>query len=241
MTEADCRITVAMSQRTIDALHAKGLTLYGFKAVQTTARAMPLIWFKSSAYKDTLVLAWTERYQAYLSNSVIITGRPVMVRNVYPAVLGDTLTVTYLNRMSAVTATAGMQDAITIENEVPIEITGGILQMPPGGSATPICALPLFSGTAEAVTPIEQVLLMFSTARLSPGTVMEQCCGSGLMLDLTASNSRTVCFDIDGGWSWGRGIWARTVPPNSNLVPLLVQSPPGLLRRRAAMLRSKNY
>ncbi len=238
MKDSDYQITVAMSDDTVDALYRKGLTLYGFKAVQTTARAAPLIWFKSATFMDTLMLSWTERYQVYTSNSVVIPGRPVAIGSSYPIALGDALTITRPNGTGVIASSIGTPDAITIDNEASIEFTCGISQAQPYGSVMPVCAFPLFSGAAQAVAPIEQILLLFSTTRLNVGTVMEQSNGAGLMIDLTASNNRTVCFDIDTGWSWGRGIWARPVPPNSNLVPLLVQSPPALARRRIVGLRA---
>jgi hypothetical protein len=75
------------------------------------------------------------------------------------------------------------------------------------------------------IAPIEKILLMFSTKPLNTGAVVEQAYSSSIMVDLTANNTRDVSYDINKGWSWDGGSWAQQVPAQTNLVPLLIESP----------------
>lgn len=55
-----------------------------------------------------------------------------------------------------------------------------------------------------------------------------------IFVDLTADNLRAVSFDINQGWAWDGGPWAKTVQANSNIVPFLIQSSPSLAKRQLA-------
>ena len=87
-----------------------------------------------------------------------------------------------------------------------------------------MCAIPLNGKMMDEVVPIEKVLLTFASNTVDTGTVIYKCFSSGLMIDLTKSNNRSVAFDIDNGWSWDGGTWATEIAPNANLVPLLIQN-----------------
>jgi hypothetical protein len=90
----------------------------------------------------------------------------------------------------------------------------------------------------ETSTPLLKVALMFSTAAMPPGTVLapsrpKSPTGSGvrtqeasfshaLLVDLqdAPGGSRSVAYDINGGWSWGNETWASMV---TDLVSALIQ------------------
>ena len=118
----------------------------------------------------------------------------------------------------------GPATAISIQNTTATPFTCGISEMT-AGSAKPLCAFPLYGNQMDVMAPIEKVLLMFSTTPINTGTVIEQAYSSGIFIDLTSAQQRAVKFDINNGWDWGGFAWARQVAPNSNLVPLLIESP----------------
>jgi len=107
--------------------------------------------------------------------------------------------------------------------------------------ATPLCAFPLFGNNMDVIIPIEKVLLMFSTTPVNTGTVIEQSYGSGLLIDLTAENHRSVGYDINKGWSWGGYSWAQSVPPSAELVPLLIEPPPFVPRAGPRVAQSLTH
>ncbi|HVL40679.1 MAG TPA: hypothetical protein VM348_00900, partial [Brevundimonas sp.] len=117
----------------------------------------------------------------------------------------------------------GTPSAISVLNQGPQPWTTGISQLT-NGVANPMCAIPLNGNMMDVVAPIERVLLTFATNTVNTGTVQYKCFSSGVMVDLTAAQTRAVAFDINQGWSWGTGTWAASVLPNANLVPLLITS-----------------
>lgn len=235
-------VNISMPQATVEALSQNNFILYGFKAVKTTAKGAPLVWFQTTQFGLSTVVSWSEQYQAYTSTSHIIPNGEIIASNSYPISLDNTLNVTGGTGTGTVDTTTGTPGAISINNQTTTQFTCGISQTQPNGSVTSMCAFPLFGGMLDVIAPIEQVLLMFSTTPVNTGTVIEQSYSAGVFIDLTGEPSRTVNFDINAGWSWDGGPWAKSIPANSNLVPLMIQSSPALVKNRLmALHRSASF
>jgi hypothetical protein len=215
-------VTINMTAQTVSQLLAAGFFLYGFKAVQASMTGgSPVVWFATQEFSATTMVNWQEQYQAYTSNSQIIPGGDIVASFAAGITLGETLNVE-AGGVGTVTST-GTPTAISILNTVSTPFICGISELQ-GTSYNPLCAFPLFGNNEDVIAPIEKVFLMFSTQPVNTGTVVEQSYGPGILIDLTASNQRTVNYDINAGWSWGGFSWAQQFPPNSNLVPLLIET-----------------
>lgn len=215
-------VTINMTPQTVTGLLAAGYFLYGFKAVQSTNTAgVPVVWFQTQQYSGTTVISWQEQYQAYTSNSQIIPGGEVVASFAAPVTLGQTLNVE-AGGVGAVVQ-GGPSTAISINNQVSTPFTCGISELQ-NGSYNPLCAFPLFGNNEDVIAPIEKVFFMFSTQPVNTGTVVEQSYSTGLLIDLTAQNQRTVNYDLNTAWNWGGFSWAQQFPPNSNMVPLLIET-----------------
>jgi hypothetical protein len=215
-------IDVSLSPDTVTQLKAEGFALYGFKAVSTTiGGAAPLVWFRTLTFLNTTKVKWTEQYQAYISTSAIITNGEIDASTNVDMDLGATANVDASGNLTPVGG--GAAGAISINNQSSNHWTCGISQMA-GNTANPMCAIPLNGNMLDEVVPIEKVLLTFASNTVDMGTVIYKCFSSGLMVDLTAANTRSVAFDIDKGWQWDGGTWASQVAPNANLVPLLIEN-----------------
>jgi hypothetical protein len=74
----DYLVNISMSVDTVQELLQNNFYLYGFKAVQSAiGGGSPLVWFKTETYSTQTAVGWEEQYQAYTSNSNIITNGPV--------------------------------------------------------------------------------------------------------------------------------------------------------------------
>lgn len=214
-------VTINMTSQTVTALLGAGYFLYGFKAVQTSqAGGSPVVWFETQEFSATTMVNWQEQYQAYTSNSQIIPGGNIVASFAADITLGQTLNVS-AGGVGDVTST-GLSTAISILNTVSTPFTCGISQLQ-GTSYNALCAFQLFGNNEDVIAPIEKVFLMFSTQPVNTGTVVEQSYGPGMLIDLTASNQRTVNYDINAGWNWGGFSWGQEFPPSSALVPLLIE------------------
>jgi hypothetical protein len=243
------QVTIGMSASTVSALGASGSVLYGFKAVRNSdLAARPLVWTLSQSYSVTTVVSWQESYGAYTSASPIVAGGQVAVGFESGIDLGQTLEVEAGG--IGVVVDGGQPLAISILNQTSTPFTCGLAQPAGGASSTPapVCACPLYGNNLQIVTPLEKVLLMFSTDVLSLGTVIGSTLGSassqgfqaaerraggtvlaaasqGIFIDLTTDPIRSVTYDLNAGWSWGGYSWAQPVAANANLVPLLIEGP----------------
>jgi hypothetical protein len=222
-------INIHMSDDTVDKLHNGGYQLYGFKGVQSTIKSgAPLVWFQTLNYSGDTKVEWQEQYQAYTTNSESIASGRVTATRAYDADLGQVLEVTGQGGTGSVVY-GGTAGAISILNKTdprkPFDC--GISQVQSIGGkpvAMPLCAFPLYGNGLDVMAPIQKVLLMFSTLEVNTGTVIYKAYSEGILIDLTGVTSRDVEFDINAGWSWGGGAWAKRVQANADIVPMLIES-----------------
>ncbi len=225
---ANYQVTITMSADTVTKLFNGHYNLYGFKAIQSTqGGGLPLVWFGTDSFAQNIMISWQAQYQAYTSNSEIIPNGQVLVAFSADINLGQILNVA-ANGVGTVVG-GGSATAISIKNTTATPFTCGISEF--AGSANPICALPLYGNNMDDFTPLEKILLMFSTNLMNPGTAIEYiydgnslaAYSPGIFIDLTNDPQRTVSYDINEGWSWDGNAWAQQVPSDSNLVPFLIE------------------
>jgi hypothetical protein len=222
-TMADYEVIITMTPNTVTKLVSGNFNLYGFKAVQSSqGGGVPLVWFKTDTFSATTNVDWQVQYQAYTSRSDIIPNGQIEASYATDINLGQMLNVVAGGTGAVVDG--GPSTAISVNNTTATPFTCGISEMT-GGTAKPLCAFPLYGNQMDVMAPIEKVLLMFSTTPVNTGTVIEQAYSSGIFIDLTSAPQRNVAFDINNGWDWGGFAWAKQIAPNSNLVPLLIETP----------------
>lgn len=214
-------IDIQMSQDTLQALQQNGYGLCAFKAVQSSAGgAAPLLWFQTSELLLTTSITWQEQYQAYISTDPIISNGEIQAFSAIDLSLGQTAQVGSNGEMTP--TDEGTASAISILNQASQPWTCGLSQTVEGRSS-PVCAIPLYGNMIDVITPVERVLLWFSTGFMSTGTVALKSDAPGLMVDLSGASQRAVQFDVNIGWSWGDEAWAQSVEANADLAPLLIQ------------------
>lgn len=89
------------------------------------------------------------------------------------------------------------------------------------GTPRSFCAVRVAPSTLEMLAPLEQVVLMFATEGVDTGRVVHQALGPALWVDLTGVRERAVAYDVNAGWTWGGGPWARVIRLRAELTPLL--------------------
>ena len=199
-------VTISMPPDSAQRLRAWGFHLFVFKAVRTPrANAMPVIWHEPR-YAETTVIRWTSEVQAYASH-----GSPAPVKP------GQTLRVT---PDAVQVVDDGVLDAVSIANETRTPLIAGLMQEV-DGTLRNFCAVRMAPATLEMLTPLEQVVLMFATEVLDTGRVLHQALGPTLWVDLTGVRERAVAYDVNAGWMWGGGSWARVIRLRAELTPLL--------------------
>jgi hypothetical protein len=222
---AGYQVVINMSQDTVTKLKNGKFFLYGFKAVQSQeGGGYPLVWFKSQTIGLQTVVAWQTEYQVYTSLQEIIPNGTITASNPYPADLGETLYVESETGAGAVLQ-GGPSTSISIQNQTETEFTCGISEVGPEGTK-PMCAFPLYGTNLNVITPIEKVLLTFSSSPVNTGQVIQQAFSTSLKIDLTGApaNTRTVKYDINKGWEWGGATWAKKFEAGWDIVPVLIES-----------------
>jgi hypothetical protein len=216
-------ININMNQSTVVALQSGGFALYGFKGVQTTLQGgAPLVWFQSQQFSLTTNIAWQEQYQAYTSQSQIIANGQITASAAYNIDLGQTLDVTNPSGTGQV-VTGGPANAIAVNNQTTTQMVCGVSQLQEvTGTATPLCAFPLYGLALDAMAPIELVLIEFATAVVNTGTVVYQAFSQAALIDLSVQSQITVSFDINQGWSANGSPYVTFYTAGTNIAPLLL-------------------
>jgi hypothetical protein len=214
-------VNITLSSDTVSTLHQQNFTLYGFRAVVSSAETRPVVWFHYDTYQLINAIEWTDEYQAYVSQGEMIPGGAVRSASPYPVQLGQVLQITSAGGIGQV-RDGGSPTAIGIANLTSTVFTCGLSLPVPGASFSPICAVPLLANNKLEIIPLDKVLLMFASAPVSSGTVIHQTYGQGILIDLTGVSTRSVSYDAEAGWSWpDHAPWAQVIPASEDLISLL--------------------
>jgi hypothetical protein len=220
------KVRIAMDTTTANNLRDGNYTLYGFKAVKTTAQGgLPTVWFTSLEYSVKTSLTWQVQYQAYTSKSQVQSGVTIDAGFITDIDLGETL---FIDKPTGTgTVKNDKPGIIGINNQTTTPFTAGVSQPASGGGdAQPMCAFPMPGKQKLAIVPIEKVLLMFATDTVDTGTVLARSLTEGVMIDLTGApqQTRDVAYVWNKGWNWGDFPWAFSTQPDTDLAPLLIDN-----------------
>jgi len=216
------QVNITMLQDTADTLCAQNYQLYAFKVVNGPSNGLPVVWFSTSTFGLSTAITWSESYRVFTSRSATVgPNTKVLVDNDYDAALGDLLTVNSPTGTGVVTD-GGPAGAISATNITSTAFSCGISQLQSDGTYAPLALFPLYGNMEDEMVPVEKVFLMFASATVDTGTVIEKSFGSGIMIDLTGAATRSVSFDLNNGWSDSHGTWGTLYPPNTSLVQLLI-------------------
>lgn len=214
-------IDITMSANTVQTLKQQGCSLLAFKAVKTqVTNGAPTVWVSVANYLTSTSLVWEETYAAYISAQQIKNNVNINTNTNIAADLGYNVLVDQYGNLTA--NQNGAAGTISIINQAATPYTTGISQASDNGGMQPLCALPLNGNFMDQVTPIEKVMLVFSSGITNTGTVLYSISSTGFMIDLTGVTDRSVVFDVNTGWSANGASWAQVIPANTALSPLLV-------------------
>jgi hypothetical protein len=216
-------ITVTLDSYTLGKLQAGNYSLQVFKGAKgNQSTALPTLWFSVSQFSSTVALNWTEQYGAYVDNQTVADGVVVDISSEKAMNLGDLMTL-LSDGDTNVTTTGGRDGAITVFSQQTTEWLCGMTQSMNGSAPTPICAFPLFGSQADLMEPYETVVLMFASAQVATGTVVEEAISSSITVTLSGSAPTiTVAFDMNLGWNSGGNPAAIVNPLPINLAEVLI-------------------
>ncbi|MES2153364.1 MAG: hypothetical protein V4508_26585 [Pseudomonadota bacterium] len=228
------KVTISLNQASAQALLASGYRLLAFKAVRNSDQAGKVVlWYAGAIAGLEFDLAWNAAYSAYATRSPL---DPPTIDAFFPITSGQILTITDALGSASV-AGGGDPLAITINNVSGTQFEAGLAQAAQASGTQPLSAFPLYGSGFQLITPVERILLAFSTQAWQLGQVVTTLAttsqrigmllfaGTGaLLVDMgtAGDTTRQVQFDINGGWSWGEAVWGSAVDPTAPLAPLLI-------------------
>ncbi len=224
-------IDIALSAPTITALSNGGYYLYVLLGTtMTDGAARPVLWEARRDFGVATKVTWSSDVSAYASSSSIGPGKAVSMINDPPIKGGQTLKVAKTGIGTA--KIGGPAHMITIKNQSAVQFASGLACANSKGTMVPFVVAPLYGKQSNQCFPAPKALLNFSTKKYAPGTIIGSvqpkvlamaAFGSSLLVDLSGANKRSVAFDINRGWDWGKNVWANRVAANADLSKVLIQ------------------
>jgi hypothetical protein len=202
-----------------------------FRVVSSSSNGTPLVWIVDKDLFKVIRITWNALYGAYISKrqdqiclnyKASFEGRTDLKIN-----LGQIIVVNDKGLLSSPTSN-GTKGAITISNENPNCYTCGISEYAGKNESgddifNPFCRFPLLSNSQNIITPTKKIALMFTSRKIEPANeIDEKAPSSGIIVDLSASNKRTVTYDETGGWSADNLGESSTFASNSDMSLLLI-------------------
>lgn len=227
-----CQVQIMLSAATVTALTRGGYCLYVLHAVEITdGAALPIIWGATQAISPATKVNWNAAVSAYTSITAIEAGKTIAVGSTVDASGGQTVEIAACGVETLMNA--GPADMISFANTVTDQFTVGFARTDASGIPVPIYAVPLYGLHIVQANPSPQILLNFSTRKYLPGTMVtniestgsvKASYGQSLLIDMTGENNRSVSYDINTGWDWGRFAWANIIPATADLSKILLTS-----------------
>ncbi len=219
MTNYSVKIT--LHNPTLTALKEGGYSLYIFKAVQVTRDdGNVTVWFSNDSYLTQITKSWSDNYQAYISNIQSSSSSSIPIK------LGQIAIVNENGNLSS--QEDGINGAISIYNKGETQYTCGIKQAIED-SYGPQCALPLYGKQIDVIEPVQKIFLVFDTQTFQPGDVVDVVYNTGVLIDFTGVEERSVGYDINTGWDANNASWAEEIPPNTPLSQFLIEQSQSLV------------
>jgi hypothetical protein len=221
--DGESEIVITMDSATVESLHGENYSLHAFSAVQSNpGRGRPLVWSTDQAIQTTMHFSWGSQLQVFTSRDEIVDDRPVNPGFITSISPGQELQVNKIGNGQVVQGEAPR--AVSIHNQSNQGFTCGIARMV-NHSFQLVCAFPLYGGTLKVIAPVEKVLLAFTTQRVKLRQVVYALHDPSVMVECTTLSQRALSFDINKGWSWVGGSWAKSYAAKTDLVGLLIEEP----------------
>ncbi len=216
-------VTVSMSRESYEECVESGLKLYLFRAVQAPGPGRPLIWRKTTDYGQYTTIRWCNTFTVYTSRQPVPEyGEGIDNYIPVPVDLGNRLVIT------SESGTGDLKHGQTprgveAENKMDQKFSWGLADPNASDSGMLYC-FPLFGNSTTPLAPVDKVLLTWWQADLRPGVYISSVFGrAGLLVDLDATSSREVGYDINNGWQ-APGAWASVQPEGTTTQSILIDT-----------------
>lgn len=237
------QINITLSPETVAFLTSSNSKLYAMKAVQSSdARGLPLVWYSTAQLFDSMTVAWGPPLAVYIAPTDTFPVVPGSQTSLLPGQLWK-LGRNGVNEV----INAGPATALSIGNETTSIHWCGMLQATGSAQARPLCVFPLGPSMLETITPLDVVVLLFSSDTFPLGSVFQHpwsnvamtrageaflqasfslaLASFALVVDTTnaPNGTRSVTYDKATSWTWGDGVWATPVAPWDDFQALLIR------------------
>lgn len=219
MSDSRHSVSISLDTETLDNFRQTGTSLYVFRAVDPNGilGGKSLVWKVANNLFSQSLFSWDANYGAFISTE----QKCIQSRSDRRISLGQIMDIDNNGLLSI--RNGGEKDTISILNENRNLFTCGISEYAEGANTfAPMCAFSINYGFMVTITPVQKLLLMFSSAQIKPTCVVKNTSGPGIIMDFTTANNRTVSYNIQTGWNSDTLGDSIIVNAGTEIAPLLM-------------------
>jgi hypothetical protein len=236
------QITITIDALTVSAYNSSSVQLIIWKSVGNSDTATePMIWSVVKSINPTMYVSYTPTSTSVYTSTTVDVQPGTVIQATYstPIATGQILVLSKNGGGSGDVQSGGPAGAVSVQNSTGTEYLCGLMQAQGSNDLALYCAVPIYGAGQESLYPVDKVLLGFSSATLEPGEYVQSLESSVpmtgrsdlaasvgtsmLLIDLTSADNRSVSYDINTGWSWGKNAWATTYSSDTKLATILIE------------------
>lgn len=222
---------VQMDQKTIDGL-LHTYTMFGMQSTVSsveTDNTKASAWMLNTTFGKTTTVSWSIGYGMYTGiHQELSTGQDINTNNPYTEKvdLKDVLYVDSDAGTGVIKKGQGVASSLEVYNSTATVFSCGALMNNQPSSQPPVfsptCIFDLHGHQSVVMQPVEKVLFFFATEKYNQGAVIESASTDALLVDFTDTQTRTVTYDIDAGWTGYDPDTDQLVPAFENITNVLI-------------------
>lgn len=223
-------LTIKLAKGSAARLKASGFQLYGFRQVISSNKSgVPLVASRlgDAQFVDTISVDPSLRhFSVYISLDRIAVDHAVFAGDQAGIREGELAEVSTTGIEPKSGGTAGAVTVLSMAERAMVCGLSAAAMFPANdGPAVPYSGFDIEVGAQVVIAPTASILLMWATSTYDLSVFMAKSLGRSVLIATDLADD-TIGFDIDAGWQWPAGaLWAKAIPPNAELKPLLVLEP----------------
>jgi hypothetical protein len=238
----NCSVIVEFNSETVVILNKNGYSMCCFMACESESGGaqFPLCWDVTKFFLESVCVSWYDDLIAYCSTSaladrsLIIIPQPESIpASKFSSVSAVSRRITMNEQMvigpeGSTTVETGFGSNVAIMNNSSIQYVGGLGVK--GGDEVyyGICGINLYGHQSLGIKPLGAVFLVIVPGTfIEPNMSVEILYQIGVLVDVSKSStkSRSICYDINAGWSPSDNSWIKHYSAPCQLGEILIQKP----------------
>ncbi|MFB9845028.1 hypothetical protein [Mucilaginibacter ginsenosidivorans] len=227
---ANYSINISLDNGTLNFFAQNDYWLRIYKGELTNAVCVNTLWHTTNIFTSSVSVSWTDDYAGFICPQIPLNKGAYIRASVTPMQLGDVLSMNS-SGIASLTTKGGTAGALTFFNNSHYARICGAAQSITGTNQL-YMAMPMLGQGNNVVVPQENVLLVFESGEMAPGTVVSRAINPSLLAKLNpGSPIINITYDYLNSWNTNGSTQASVIPGPAAITDQLRKQHNPLLRQ----------